>query len=83
MRTGAVGGLCEHFDWSIDLLEPNKKGRKEIIAQLLEKVKHSNAIDFERLATITLGHSRRQLEVIVNLATIRAVQQGHDHVDTR
>ena len=79
-----VRNLCEQFDWFIHLPgRPNKNGRKEILAHFLDKVKHSSVIDFERLGAITLGLSRKELEIIVNLATIRAVQQGHEHVDTR
>ena len=71
------------FDLVIDVPQPNKKGRKEILQHYFEKVKHDSSINVERMASITGGLNGSQLENIVNQAAIRAVRQGHEQVDTR
>jgi ATP-dependent metalloprotease len=70
------------FDLVIDVPQPNKKGRKDILQHYFEKVKHDSSINVERLASITDGLNGSELENIVNQAAIRAVRQGHEQVDT-
>ena len=71
------------FDLVIDVPQPNKNGRKQILQHYLEKVKHNIAIDVERLASISGVLNGSDLQNIVNQAAIRAVQQGQEIVETR
>lgn len=70
------------FDLCVDVPNPNKKGRKEILEHFFSKVKHNSAaISLDKIASITSGMTGAQLENIVNQAAIRAVRQRHDIVD--
>lgn len=70
------------FDLVIDVPNPNKKGRKEILKHYFNRVKHNESINVERLASITGGLNGSQLENIVNQAAIKAVRDRHIEVDT-
>jgi len=62
------------FDKKIHITLPDEKGRKEIIDFYLEKIKLDKSnLDLNMLSKMTPGFSGAEIENLVNLATIHAI----------
>ena len=68
------------FDTQVEVNNPDKKGRTEILHLYLGKIKHDNTINVETLASKTIGFSGADLQNLVNTAAIRAAVEGKEWV---
>ena len=64
------------FDRIIEVPLPDRAGRKEIFRIHLERVKHSDGIDLDKLAAITEGMSGAEIKSIVTEAGYKAIRDG-------
>lgn len=69
------------FDRKIVMQLPNLKGREQILAVHLSKVRAKKGIDVHHLAVITSGLSGADLQNIVNEATFIALKNGKTEID--
>merc|ERR1719431_353346 len=65
------------FDTEVMVGKPDVKGRREILALYLSKIKHDDSIDVESLASRTTGFSGADLQNLVNTATLHAEPGEH------
>jgi cell division protease FtsH len=65
------------FDRRLHVGLPDKKGRVDIAAYYLKKVRHEE-IDLEKLAKATVGYSPARIKNVINEALIFALQDGRD-----
>ncbi|WWW13294.1 ATP-dependent zinc metalloprotease FtsH [Spirobacillus cienkowskii] len=68
------------FDRRVMVGLPDVKGRKEILAVHMKKIKHSDDINVERIALGTPGFSGADLENLCNEAALMAARNGAKRV---
>ncbi|XP_067686204.1 ATP-dependent zinc metalloprotease YME1L-like [Haliotis asinina] len=74
------------FDVEVTVYPPSLKGRKEILAYYISKVKADSKMDFDLLAQRTVGFTGADLQNMVNQAALQAAREGAiaismDHMD--
>jgi len=68
------------FDTQVEVPNPDVKGRKEILALYLSKIKHDDSVNIDSLAARTTGFSGADLQNLVNTAAIRAAVENKQFV---
>jgi len=68
------------FDTQVMVINPDIKGRREILELYLSKIKHDDSIDIEKLAKMSVGFSGADIQNMVNTAAIKAAVDGKEWV---
>jgi len=68
------------FDTQVEVAPPDVKGRREILAMYLDRIKHDASVDLESLASRTTGLTGAELESLVNTAAIHAATEDKQWV---
>ncbi|CAK8678568.1 unnamed protein product [Clavelina lepadiformis] len=71
------------FDTKVEVHLPDIKGRREIIQLYIDKLNSvaSDQIDFDRLASLTVGMTGADLSNLVNQAALHSIKQNKERVD--
>jgi len=68
------------FDTQVNVLNPDVRGRIEILELYVSKIKYDDSVNIESLAKRTIGFSGADLQNLVNTAAIRAAIEGKEWV---
>lgn len=68
------------FDRHIFIPSPNTKGRKEILSLHASKVRLDDAVDLNKIASITDGFTGADLRYVINEAALLACREGKQSV---
>merc|ERR1712242_354499 len=68
------------FDTQVNVLNPDVRGRIEILELYVSKIKYDDSVNIESLAKRTIGFSGADLQNLVNTAAIRAAVEGKEWV---
>jgi cell division protease FtsH len=68
------------FDRKLHVGNPDARGREDVLRYYLDKVRHAEDIDLNRLARATAGFSPAQIKNMVNEALIFALMDGRERL---
>lgn len=69
------------FDKKIHVPLPDVTGRRAILDLYLDKITKDEAVESQKLATMTPGFSGAEIQNLVNTAITQAVHEGKEHAD--
>jgi ATP-dependent metalloprotease len=68
------------FDTQVSVVNPDVRGRIEILELYVSKIKYDDSVNIESIAKRTMGFSGADLQNLVNTAAIRAAIEGKEWV---